>query len=121
MCKKSILRGINTSYFLFQITVNKKLGKQNRKKVWNLQKAFSLRTIKTRLQISSEGTCRVCGRSLTPASMCFLYMFCWNQQSTHTSRKITMEHRDNGKCRRVSGQTLQNVRKCPESKCTHCD
>ena len=26
--------------------VNKKHGKQNRKKVWNLQKAFSLRTIK---------------------------------------------------------------------------
>ena len=53
-----------------------------------LQKAFSLRTIKvfrfeiidgvkicllhkTRLQISSEGN-RVCGRSLTLASMCFL-------------------------------------------------
>ena len=33
-------------YFLFQIMVNKKHGKQNRKKVWNLQKAFSLRTIK---------------------------------------------------------------------------
>ena len=33
-------------YFLFQIIVNKKHGKQNRKKVWNLQKAFSLRTIK---------------------------------------------------------------------------
>ena len=33
-------------YFLFQIMVNKKDGKQNRKKVWNLQKAFSLRTIK---------------------------------------------------------------------------
>ena len=32
-------------YFLFQIMVNKKHGKQNRK-VWNLQKAFSLRTIK---------------------------------------------------------------------------
>ena len=26
--------------------VNKKHGKQNRKKVWNSQKAFSLRTIK---------------------------------------------------------------------------
>ena len=26
--------------------VNKKNGKQNRKKVWNLQKTFSLRTIK---------------------------------------------------------------------------
>ena len=33
-------------YFLFQIMVNKKDGKQNRKKGWNLQKAFSLRTIK---------------------------------------------------------------------------
>ena len=33
-------------YFLFQIMVNKKHGKQNRKKVWNSQKAFSLRTIK---------------------------------------------------------------------------
>ena len=31
-------------YFLFQIMVNKKHGKQNRK-VWNLQKALSLRTI----------------------------------------------------------------------------
>ena len=56
--------------------------------MWNLQKAFSLRTIKicrfeiidgvkcllhkTRLQISSEGTSRVCGRSLTLASICFL-------------------------------------------------
>ena len=35
-------------YFLFQIMVNKKHGKQNRKKVWNFQKAFSLRTIKVR-------------------------------------------------------------------------
>ena len=26
--------------------VNKKHGKQNRKRVWNLQKAYSLRTIK---------------------------------------------------------------------------
>ena len=35
-------------YFLFQIMVNKKHGKQKAKtkKVWNLQKAFSLRTIK---------------------------------------------------------------------------
>ena len=35
-------------YFLFQIMVKKKDGKQNPKpiKVWNLQKAFSLRTIK---------------------------------------------------------------------------
>ena len=33
-------------YFLFQIMVNKKHGKQNRKKSVNLQKAFSLRTIK---------------------------------------------------------------------------
>ena len=57
-------------------------------KVWNLQKAFSPRTIeicqfeiidgvkcllyKTRLQISSEGTSRVCGGSLTLASVCFL-------------------------------------------------
>ena len=57
-------------------------------KVWNLQKAFSLRTIKVfqfeiidgvkdllhkaRLQISFEGTINVCGRSLTLASMCFL-------------------------------------------------
>ena len=64
-------------------------GKQNRKKVWNLQKAFSLCTIKicwfeiingvkicllhkTRLQISSEGTIRVCSRSLMLVSMCFL-------------------------------------------------
>ena len=31
--------------FLFQITVNKKHGKQNRKKVWNSQQRFSLRTI----------------------------------------------------------------------------
>ena len=31
---------------LFQNMVNKKHGKQNRKKVRNLQKAFSLRTIK---------------------------------------------------------------------------
>ena len=31
---------------LFQNMVNKKHGKQNRKKVWNLQKAFSLHTIK---------------------------------------------------------------------------
>ena len=55
----------------------------------NLQKAFFLRTIKicrfeiidgvkicllhqTRFQISSEGTIKVCGRSLTLASMCFL-------------------------------------------------
>ena len=29
---------------------------------------------KTRLQISSEGTSRVCGRSLTLASMCFLLL-----------------------------------------------
>ena len=60
------------------------------KKVWNIQKAFSLRKIKvcrfeiidgvkyvfcifTRLQISSEGKSRVCGRSLTLASMCFLF------------------------------------------------
>ena len=33
-------------YFLFQIMVDKKHGKQNRKKVWNSLKAFSLRTIK---------------------------------------------------------------------------
>ena len=41
MCK-CILRSINTSYFifLFQIMVNKT------EKVWNLQKAFSLRKIK---------------------------------------------------------------------------
>ena len=58
-------------------------------KVWNLQKAFSPRTIeicrfeiidgvkyllhKTRLQFFSEGISRVCGRSLTLASMCFLF------------------------------------------------
>ena len=29
---------------------------------------------KTRLQISSEGTSRVCGRSLTLASRCFLFL-----------------------------------------------
>ena len=29
-------------YFLFQIMVNKKHGKQNRKKVWNLRKASLL-------------------------------------------------------------------------------
>ena len=68
--------------------VSNQHGKQNRKKVWNL-KAFSLRTIKLcrfeiidgvtnvyciypRLKISSEGTSRVCGRSLTRASRCFL-------------------------------------------------
>ena len=33
-------------FFLFQMMVNKKHGKQKKKKVWNLQKAFSLRTIK---------------------------------------------------------------------------
>ena len=33
-------------YFTAQIMVNKKHGKQNRKKMWNLQKAFSLRTMK---------------------------------------------------------------------------
>ena len=33
-------------YFLLQIMVINKRGKQNREKVWNLQKAFSLRTIK---------------------------------------------------------------------------
>ena len=33
-------------YVLFQIMINKKHGKQNKKKVWNLQKAFYLRTIK---------------------------------------------------------------------------
>ena len=76
-------------HFLFQIMVNKEQGKQNRKKVSNLQKAFSLRTIIVcqfeiidgvkyvscikHLQISSEGTSSVCGRSLTLASMCFLF------------------------------------------------
>ena len=56
------------------------------KKVWNLRKAFSLRTIKIcrfeiidgvkyvycikhAYKISSEGTIRVCGRSLTLASV----------------------------------------------------
>ena len=82
-------------FFLFQNMVNKKHGKQKTKKVWNLQKAFSLRTIKicqfeiidgvkyvcclrlqTRLQISSEGTSKVCGRSLTLASVnVFLVMY----------------------------------------------
>ena len=42
-------------YFLFQILINKKHVKQNRKKVWNLQKALSLRTIKVcRLEIIDE-------------------------------------------------------------------
>ena len=71
--------------------VNKKHGKQNRKKVWNLHNAFSLRTIevcrfeiidgvkyvyciKNAYKVSAEGTSRVCGRSLTLASMCFLLM-----------------------------------------------
>ena len=66
--------------------VNKKHGKQNRKKVLNLQKVLSLRTIKVcQFEIidgiinyvycikCSEGTSRVCGRSLTLASMCFLF------------------------------------------------
>mgnify|MGYP003688292841 CR=1 FL=1 len=36
--------------------VNKKHGKQNRKKVWNLQKTFSLRTIKvSRFEIHMYG------------------------------------------------------------------
>ena len=46
-------------YFLFQIMVNKKHGKQNRKileKNWNLQKAFSLLTIKIcRFEIKDGG------------------------------------------------------------------
>ena len=66
--------------------MNKKTyGKGKRKKVWNLQKAFSLRTIvvcrfekidgvicllhKTRLEISSEGTDR------TLVSMCFFCIY----------------------------------------------
>ena len=57
--------------------------------MWDLQKAFSLRTIIKihRFEIidgvkyvycikhASEGTIRVCGRSLTLASMCFLFLF----------------------------------------------
>ena len=77
-------------YLFFQIIVNKKHSKQNQKKPWNLQNAFSLRTIKVcRFEIidgvkyvycikhaykSSEGTSRVCSRSLTLASMCFLWV-----------------------------------------------
>ena len=75
-------------YFLFQIFCFK-----TRDVVNKTEKSveFSLRTIKicrfeiidgvkcllhkTRLQISSEGTIRVCGRSLTLASMCFLFVF----------------------------------------------
>ena len=37
---------IHLILFFFQIMVNKKHGEKNRKKVLNLQKAFSLRTIK---------------------------------------------------------------------------
>ena len=45
-------------YFLFQIMVNKKHGKQNRK---NLQKAFSLRTIKVcRFEIIDGVKCVYC-------------------------------------------------------------
>ena len=69
-------------YFSFQTMVNKKHSKQNRKKC-----GISLRTIKdSRFEIidgvkyvycikhASEGTSRVCGRSLTLASMCFLQL-----------------------------------------------
>ena len=74
-------------YFLFQIMVNKT------EKMWNLKKAFSLRAIKicrfeirdgvtyvycikhVLKQMFSEGTSRVCGRSLTLASICFLFLY----------------------------------------------
>ena len=72
--------------------------------MWNLRKAFSLRTIKicrfeiidgvkyvycikhTYMQISSEGTSGVCGRSLTLASMCFLFILWW-ASCKHTPRQ----------------------------------
>ena len=100
MCK-CILRGINTSFFYSNH------GKQNRKKVWNSQKAFSLRTIKIcRFKIingvkyvycikhsyKSEGTIRVCSRSLTLASMCFLFLYEMNSSvqdyNDWTRRKV---------------------------------
>ena len=62
-------------------------------KVWNVQKAFFLDTIKVcwfeikdgvfcikhALKVPSEGTSKVCGRSLTIASMCFLSLIVWKR------------------------------------------
>ena len=66
-------------YFLFQIMVNKtekrvefSLRTIKIFSVWNKRWCYMCLLHKTRLQISSEGTSRVCGRSLTLASMCFL-------------------------------------------------
>ena len=78
----------------------------------NLQKAFYQRTIKicrfeiidgvkyvyciikARLQISSEGTIRVCGRSLTFASMCFLYNYVMKSVLVHCVLWVNLRYGD---------------------------
>ena len=67
---------------------------------------------KTRLQLSSEGTSRVCGRSLTLASMCFLYYLVKEDFSSNEGPNPSLKG-DNNEIVKVHYQCSKNPLRNP--------